>query len=89
MFEDAYLQDVIVQLQKLKDQADKSVAQISDEQFLATLDPEANNGRPKEIKQDGWTIDYLAYADAPAAGVKRVNLVRNEPPLDIKLVLDQ
>ncbi|CAH2780023.1 MAG: Outer membrane lipoprotein component of lipoprotein transport system LolB [uncultured Caballeronia sp.] len=54
-----------------------------------TLDPEANNGRPKEIKQDGWTIDYLAYADAPAAGVKRVNLSRNEPPLDIKLVLDQ
>ncbi|SAK83408.1 lipoprotein insertase outer membrane protein LolB [Caballeronia ptereochthonis] len=54
-----------------------------------TLDPEANNGRPKEIKQDGWTIDYLAYADAPATGVKRVNLTRNEPPLDIKLVLDQ
>ncbi|WP_061133142.1 lipoprotein insertase outer membrane protein LolB [Caballeronia fortuita] len=54
-----------------------------------TLDPEANNGRPKEIKQDGWTIDYLAYADAPATGVKRVNLSRNEPPLDIKLVLDQ
>ncbi|BBU26498.1 outer-membrane lipoprotein LolB [Burkholderia sp. THE68] len=54
-----------------------------------TLDPESNNGRPKEIKQDGWTIDYLAYADAPATGVKRVNLMRNEPPLDIKLVLDQ
>ncbi|SAK40403.1 outer membrane lipoprotein LolB [Caballeronia hypogeia] len=54
-----------------------------------TLDPEAGNGRPKEIKQDGWTIDYLAYADAPATGVKRVNLTRNEPPLDIKLVLDQ
>ncbi|WP_250450195.1 lipoprotein insertase outer membrane protein LolB [Caballeronia sp. ATUFL_M2_KS44] len=54
-----------------------------------TLDPESNNGRPKEIKQDGWTIDYLAYADAPAVGVKRLNLTRNEPPLDIKLVLDQ
>jgi outer membrane lipoprotein LolB len=54
-----------------------------------TLDPEANNGRPKEIKQDGWTIDYLAYAEAPASGVKRLNLSRNEPPLDIKLVLDQ
>ena len=45
--------------------------------------------RLKEIQQDGWTIDYLAYADAPAAGVKRVNLARTEPPLDIKLVLDQ
>ncbi|MDR6407870.1 lipoprotein insertase outer membrane protein LolB [Paraburkholderia terricola] len=43
----------------------------------------------KQITQDGWTIDYLAYADAPAIGVKRVNLSRAEPPLDIKLVLDQ
>jgi outer membrane lipoprotein LolB len=45
--------------------------------------------RLKEIQQDGWTIDYIAYADAPATGVKRVNLARTEPPLDIKLVLDQ
>jgi outer membrane lipoprotein LolB len=43
----------------------------------------------KQITQDGWTIDYLAYADAPATGVKRLNLSRSEPPLDIKLVLDQ
>jgi hypothetical protein len=43
MFEKTYLQDIVVQLQKLKDQADNSVAQISDEQFLATLDPEANS----------------------------------------------
>ncbi|AOJ70039.1 MULTISPECIES: lipoprotein insertase outer membrane protein LolB [Burkholderia] len=45
--------------------------------------------RIKEIRQDGWTIDYIAYADAPAAGVKRINLVRQTPPLDIKLVLDR
>jgi len=45
--------------------------------------------RLKQITQDGWTIDYLAYADAPATGVKRLNLSRAEPPLDIKLVLDQ
>ncbi|RQS66307.1 lipoprotein localization protein LolB [Burkholderia sp. Bp8963] len=45
--------------------------------------------RIKQIRQDGWTIDYIAYADAPATGVKRVNLVRATPPLDIKLVLDQ
>ena len=51
-------------------------------------DPEQPS-RLKEITQDGWTIDYLAYADAPATGVKRVNLTRSEPPLDIKLVLDQ
>lgn len=54
------------------------------------LDPDSNNGRPKQIKQDGWTIDYVAYADdAPATGVKRVNLSRREPSLNIKLVLDQ
>lgn len=51
-------------------------------------DPE-QPARLKQITQDGWTIDYLAYADAPAIGVKRVNLSRAEPPLDIKLVLDQ
>jgi len=45
--------------------------------------------RLKQITQDGWTIDYLAYADAPATGVKRLNLSRSEPPLDIKLALDQ
>jgi outer membrane lipoprotein LolB len=45
--------------------------------------------RLKEIDQDGWTISYLAYADAPATGVKRLNLTRQDPPLDIKLVLDQ
>jgi outer membrane lipoprotein LolB len=51
-------------------------------------DPEQPS-RLKQITQDGWTIDYLAYADAPATGVKRLNLTRTEPPLDIKLVLDQ
>jgi outer membrane lipoprotein LolB len=53
------------------------------------MDASSENGRLKEIVQDGWTINYLAYADAPATGVKRVDLSRNEPPLDIKLVLDQ
>jgi outer membrane lipoprotein LolB len=51
-------------------------------------DPQ-HESRLKEIRQDGWTIDYLAYADAPATGVKRINLTRQQPPLDIKLVLDQ
>jgi outer membrane lipoprotein LolB len=51
-------------------------------------DPQQES-RLKEIQQDGWTIDYIAYADAPATGLKRVNLARTEPPLDIKLVLDQ
>ncbi|AIO40704.1 outer membrane lipoprotein LolB [Burkholderia cenocepacia] len=54
-----------------------------------TVRDPADATRVKQIRQDGWTIDYLAYADAPATGVKRVNLVRATPPLDIKLVLDQ
>jgi outer membrane lipoprotein LolB len=51
-------------------------------------DPQGDS-RLQEIDQDGWTINYIAYADAPATGVKRVNLSRQDPPLDIKLVLDQ
>jgi outer membrane lipoprotein LolB len=51
-------------------------------------DPERET-RLKEIDQDGWTIQYLAYADTPDAGVKRVDLTRNDPPLGIKLVLDR
>ncbi|RQR41516.1 MULTISPECIES: lipoprotein insertase outer membrane protein LolB [unclassified Burkholderia] len=54
-----------------------------------TVRDPADTTHVKQIRQDGWTIDYLAYADAPATGVKRVNLVRATPPLDIKLVLDQ
>lgn len=53
-----------------------------------TPDPQDPH-RLSRIDQDGWTIDYVAYADAPATGVKRVNLSREDPPLTIKLVLDQ
>jgi outer membrane lipoprotein LolB len=53
-----------------------------------TPDPQ-DPSRPAQIEQDGWKIDYVAYADAPATGVKRVNLTREDPPLEIKLVLDQ
>lgn len=45
--------------------------------------------RLKEIDQDGWKILYQSYADAPQTGVKRVDLSRYDPPLDIKLVLDR
>jgi outer membrane lipoprotein LolB len=63
-----------------------SVAPSSRAQTKA--DPQ-DPARLSQIEQDGWTINYLAYADAPATGVKRVNLTRDEPPLEIKLVLDQ
>lgn len=52
------------------------------------VDPEQTS-HLKEIDQEGWTIQYLAYADAPASGVKRLDLMRQNPPLDIKLVLDR
>jgi outer membrane lipoprotein LolB len=54
-----------------------------------TTQEQQDPSRLAQIRQDGWTIDYLAYADAPATGVKRVNLTRDDPPLEIKLVLDQ
>ncbi len=55
------------------------------------------SGRLTQIRQDGWTIDYLAYdtsspavtATAEAASLKRVNLTRTDPALEVKLVIDR
>ena len=38
-----YLDDILVQLRKLKAQADKAIAQVDDAQLFATLDPESNS----------------------------------------------
>jgi hypothetical protein len=38
-----FLDDCLVQLRKLKTQAEKAMAQIDDEQFVALIDPEANS----------------------------------------------
>ena len=43
MIEQHYLDDALRQLRKLKVQADKALAQTSDEHFFATLDPESNS----------------------------------------------
>ncbi|HEU4935753.1 MAG TPA: DUF1572 family protein [Vicinamibacterales bacterium] len=43
MIEQHFLDDALQQLRKLKAQADKAVAQTSDQYFFATLDPEANS----------------------------------------------
>ena len=43
MIEQHYLDDVLLQLRKLKDQADKAIAQVDDDQLFAVLDPEANS----------------------------------------------
>jgi outer membrane lipoprotein LolB len=43
----------------------------------------------KEIRQDGWVIDYLAWAAAPATGPRLIDIERPDPPLTIKLVLDK
>jgi hypothetical protein len=43
LIERHYLDDCLVQLRKLKTQADRAIAQIGDQQFFAELDPEANS----------------------------------------------
>jgi uncharacterized protein DUF1572 len=43
MIEQPFLNDAVLQFRKLKAQADKALAQTSDEHFFATLDPEANS----------------------------------------------
>ena len=43
MVEQHFLDDAMRQLRKLKQQADKALAQTSDADFFATLDPEANS----------------------------------------------
>ena len=43
MKEELYINDCIVQLKKLKKQAEDAVAQIDDEHLFATLDPGSNN----------------------------------------------
>jgi hypothetical protein len=43
MIERHYLDDCLLQLRKLKAQAEKAIAQVDDEQLFATLDPEANS----------------------------------------------
>lgn len=43
MIEQHFLDDCLVQLRKLKTQAEKAMDQIDDEQFVALIDPEANS----------------------------------------------
>jgi Protein of unknown function (DUF1572) len=43
MIEQHYLDDTLVQLRKLKTQAERAIAQLDDGQLTAVLDPEANS----------------------------------------------
>ncbi len=43
MMESEFLKDVLLQMRRLKDQADRAAAQIGDEAFFATIDPDANS----------------------------------------------
>ncbi len=45
--------------------------------------------RPVQIRQDGWTIDYLSYTEAPVVRVQRMNLTRDDSSIEVKLVLDR
>ena len=43
MIDQHYLEDALAQYRRLKSQADKAIAQIGDEPFFATIDPDANS----------------------------------------------
>jgi hypothetical protein len=43
MIERAYLDDVILQFQKMRQLAEDAIAQVSDDDLLVTLDPESNS----------------------------------------------
>jgi Protein of unknown function (DUF1572) len=43
LIEQDYLEDCVLQLRKLKAQADKAIAQIDDAQFFELIDPDANS----------------------------------------------
>ncbi|MGI9182037.1 MAG: DUF1572 family protein [Longimicrobiaceae bacterium] len=43
MIAEHYLQDVLLQLRKYRDMAEKAIAQISEEQLFGALDPESNS----------------------------------------------
>ena len=43
MIEQQFLEDGLLQLRKLKAQAEKAIAQLDDEQFFALIDPDANS----------------------------------------------
>jgi outer membrane lipoprotein LolB len=62
----------------------------------ANVSTDPHNGRLVKIQQDGWTIDYLAYADAHltdknsslSSAVKRLTLSHINPMLTVKLALN-
>lgn len=46
---------------------------------------------PTQFKQDGWTIEYVGTndkQDTRLTHIRRINLKRDEPPTDVKLVID-
>jgi outer membrane lipoprotein LolB len=53
----------------------------------AKTETDPQNGRLKQLEQNGWTVNYYEYtADN---NVKRINLSHEDPPIAIRLVLDR
>lgn len=48
-------------------------------------------GRPAQLRQDGWTIDYQSYFAGTPTRVKRINISRqlDGEPLEVRLVIDE
>ncbi len=52
---------------------------------------QGNNLSATQFKQDGWTIEYVGTNDkrgTPLTRIRRINLKRDEPLTDVKLVID-
>lgn len=55
---------------------------------LAQIRRSPQTERPQQIRQEGWTVDYLSYTETPVVRVQRMNLTRDDASLEVKLVLD-
>ncbi|MCX8565463.1 MAG: outer membrane lipoprotein LolB [Glomeribacter sp. 1016415] len=55
---------------------------------LAQIQRSPQTERPQQIRQEGWTVDYLSYTETPVVRVQRMNLTRDDASLEVKLALD-
>lgn len=47
------------------------------------------DGRPSVLRQDGWTIVYQAYAEAPAGVWRPSRLTASYPEVELRLAIDR
>jgi hypothetical protein len=85
MIEQHFLEDTLLQLKKLKRQADKAIEQIDDEQFFATLDgefvvlPHENRTQVLADWEDGWQQALSAISSLKPDDLSKTVPIRGEP----------